>query len=381
MVAGGGTGDAAIFLAEQLRDYDGEIVYLDISESSMEIARERASIRGLNNIVWHHCSILEMSEIDIGEFDYINCSGVLHHLKSPTDGLSALKSVMKDHSAMGIMIYGKYGRTGVTQMRRLMRFINANESDMETKVDNTKTVLDELPESNWFKLAEHLVNDHKRHGNIGIYDLFLHSQVRTYSVPEFFKLIESSNLNFVGFSRGTKLLYSPPAYISNERILDIVRSLPSKDQYAIAELIAGNIKNHAFYISNQNNTVASVEDLDNVPFRSIYSTPDQNEMAGTKPYLQFNLQPAVKRIPFHERKYAGILLKYVDGNRSIGEIFDCIREELGNPAIKDQELLDDFKPVYHHSNNLGLFMLRHKSVAPYKSFNDMQAPITEKYQM
>ena len=48
LVAGGGTGSAAIFLAEQLRERDcSEVVYLDISEKSMEVAQKRAAIRGL----------------------------------------------------------------------------------------------------------------------------------------------------------------------------------------------------------------------------------------------------------------------------------------------------------------------------------------------
>ncbi len=39
LVAGGGTGDHTIFLAEQLRNYDARVTYVDISRSSMEIAR------------------------------------------------------------------------------------------------------------------------------------------------------------------------------------------------------------------------------------------------------------------------------------------------------------------------------------------------------
>src|SRR5689334_22001157 len=47
LVAGGGTGDSAIFLAAQLRETDAEVVCLDISEASLAIARQRAALRGL----------------------------------------------------------------------------------------------------------------------------------------------------------------------------------------------------------------------------------------------------------------------------------------------------------------------------------------------
>ena len=52
LVAGGGTGDGAIMLGQQLKDTGGpgEVVYLDISEPSAAIARARAESRGLDNI-------------------------------------------------------------------------------------------------------------------------------------------------------------------------------------------------------------------------------------------------------------------------------------------------------------------------------------------
>ena len=46
LVAGGGTGDTTIFLAEQLRETDAEIVHLDFSSASLAIAQGRAAIRG-----------------------------------------------------------------------------------------------------------------------------------------------------------------------------------------------------------------------------------------------------------------------------------------------------------------------------------------------
>jgi ubiquinone/menaquinone biosynthesis C-methylase UbiE len=52
LVAGGGTGDSVINLAEQLRGTSAEIVYLDMSAASRRIAEQRAAVRGLTNITW-----------------------------------------------------------------------------------------------------------------------------------------------------------------------------------------------------------------------------------------------------------------------------------------------------------------------------------------
>ena len=44
LVAGGGTGDSLVFLAEQLRDRPATVVYLDVSSTSMGIAKARAHL-------------------------------------------------------------------------------------------------------------------------------------------------------------------------------------------------------------------------------------------------------------------------------------------------------------------------------------------------
>src|SRR5215831_8006416 len=109
LVAGGGTGDAVIFLAEQLRRVDAEVVYLDISRSSMEVARKRAEVRKLGNIRCIHGSLLEIPALGLGKFDYITCTGVLYHLEDPEDGLNKLRSVLAPDGVLGVMVYGKYG--------------------------------------------------------------------------------------------------------------------------------------------------------------------------------------------------------------------------------------------------------------------------------
>ena len=94
LIAGGGTGDATIFLAQQLRHTNAEIVHLDLSQTSIQIARHRAQERDLNNISWLDDSLLALPELGLGKFDYINCCGVLHHLQDPDAGLRALLAVL-----------------------------------------------------------------------------------------------------------------------------------------------------------------------------------------------------------------------------------------------------------------------------------------------
>ena len=104
LVGGAGTGDATIYLAEQLRKTDAEIVHLDMSAASIAIAQQRAAKRGLKNNSWVHDSLLNISPERFGRFDYIQCTGVLHHLENPEAGFQALKSVLKPQGAMCLLV-------------------------------------------------------------------------------------------------------------------------------------------------------------------------------------------------------------------------------------------------------------------------------------
>src|SRR6476620_11364129 len=95
LIAGGGTGDATMMLAQQMARVGrpGTVTWLDRSKAALEIAQARAAARGLTNIIWEQRSILELPESGLGPFDYIDCCGVLHHLPDPAEGLRALLSV------------------------------------------------------------------------------------------------------------------------------------------------------------------------------------------------------------------------------------------------------------------------------------------------
>ena len=96
LVAGGGTGDALIMIAQQLADRGcpAEIHYLDLSTASRAIAEQRARIRGLSSIIFHTGSLLDAG--DHGTFDYIDCCGVLHHLEDPVAALNGLTGLLAE---------------------------------------------------------------------------------------------------------------------------------------------------------------------------------------------------------------------------------------------------------------------------------------------
>lgn len=243
LIAGGGTGDALVTLVEQCRYKKVKIVYLDISKSSLEVAKSRLEIRDIEDKVeWVHGSLLDCPNLFDEKFDYINCSGVLHHLESPEDGLKALNSVLKDNGVMAIMLYAKYGRQAVYQIQDLLKVLNKNEGDMGQKVENCKAILRSLPTTNAFLSVQQLFSDIKEYGDNGIYDLFLHSNDVAYSVDDVYEFLKMCKLDLTHFcycgsgAMGNKL-YDIEEYVTDEHLQLSIEELSLREKQAAAELI------------------------------------------------------------------------------------------------------------------------------------------------
>ncbi len=378
LVAGGGTGDSTLYLAEQLRHKNAEVVYLDISKASMEVVKERAKIRHLNNIHWVHGSILSVSEYEIGPFDYISCTGVLHHLDEPEKGIACLKSVLKPSGAIGLMLYGKYGRTGVYQMQKLMRLINLNESELSDKIDNTRKIINDLPDTNWFCHNEAYISDHISLDDSGIVDLLLHEQDVSYSIDEIYQLLDNTQLNFVEFSSTKmRLAYRPEQYIKNQEVLTKVKQFDVKRQQQIAELLVGVFKKHEFYISNESDTKADFYDLSNIPFffpEKPYIDLGQKIAQAMQKKPQGKI--ALKHISGYEFDIVSSQIAYhffrqIDGKKSLQIIFDSIRQEIDG-SLDYQKIYRYIQPYYESFQHLDWLLLRAPGIGSFLDGNQLQ---------
>jgi len=352
LVAGGGTGDATIFLAHQLADTDASIVHLDLSDASIDVARQRARRRGLEEkITWIQGSLLDAAALDLEPFDYINCCGVLHHLDSPAAGLAALVSVLKDDGAMALLLYGRYGRVGVYQMQELMRLVNHDEHDPQTMVDNTKEVFASLPYSNVLKRMAGGLADDGSMNDTEFYDMFLHAKDRPFSVPEVYGLLDGAGLQLIEFchTRFTnRSLYDYRYAFRSEGLRRRLARLPRRRQQAAAELYWGAQVRHDFWASRRSDTIADPRHPQNVPFFS-----ETAEASGVRKSLMqavdapagvwnasVNAAHCTKlslRLVFNEvnRQW----LKLIDGRRTMGEIVRTIAQR-GGPVRSEAEVWD-----------------------------------------
>lgn len=378
LVAGGGTGDSTIYLAERLKNIpNAEVVQVDLSNASLNICKERAKVRGLTNIKWIQGSLLDLANIDdIGKFDYINCSGVLHHLESPADGLNSLNSVLKDDGIMGIMVYAKYGRLNIYPLQQVMRYVNQNAGSKQEELDNTKKILKELPDKHFANMNDWINTEYALFGDSGLYDLLLHSQDRAYTVPELYDWVEGCNLNLVAFNSCEKNFreYKPESHIPDKNMLKKIKELPLKKQQAVAEIMNGKIYKHLFYVSKKmpNDCIASTKDKKLVPF---FLSEDMNVHIAISQNMQSRLsegsiiltQKEIKTV-LPATKESVEIVRLIDGTNSISTIIKKAEKKLKKKGVRTntQKITATFEIIFERLNETVNMFLRDKNIKEFE---------------
>lgn len=319
LIAGGGSGDGTIMLAQQLATAGrpGRVTYLDRSQAASAIARARAAVRGLTNIEWHAGSLLELAASGLGPFDYIDCCGVLHHLPDPEAGLDALLAVLKPEGGLGLMVYAPYGRTGVGPLQEALRLLSSVEEQPTARLVAAKRLLRHLPESAWLRRNPY-VGDHLEGGDAGIYDLLLNPRERTFTIPELARLLDRAGLRIVALIEPMR--YEPATWLPDPKLRALAAPLDSTSKAALAEAVTGNMSTHIAYCVRKGSTVALPDPMDPaaIPVMREISGPDLAKHIrpdGTMSFLFDGLRALVP-VP----ALAAAILALVDGKRSLAEI-------------------------------------------------------------
>ena len=324
LVAGGGTGDVTVMLAQRLADRScpGEIVHLDLSAASTRIAEARVAVRGLGNARFVVGSLTELAALGLGRFDYIDCVGVLHHLDDPPAALRGLADALVGDGGMALMVYGALGRTGVYQMQAMLRRLTPPADPPATRVEVARRLLKQLPPTNWFA-RNPVVVDHIRGGDAGLYDLLLHGRDRPYTVPDLVELVTGAGLEICSFIEPWR--YDPARYVSDGAILKRLAGLGRFERAAFAELLAGNLKRHVCYVvkaGRAGQAVARPDDPAAVPILHRCSAAKLLELIKPGPVLALRVDGIDARFALPPR--AVPILTRVDGRRNLTELHRAV---------------------------------------------------------
>ncbi|MFZ7091907.1 class I SAM-dependent methyltransferase [Primorskyibacter sp. 2E233] len=314
LVAGGGTGDGLIQLAQVLTSAGApyEITYVDLSTASRAVAEARARARGLKGITFHTGSLLDAP--DYGSFDYIDCCGVLHHLPKPEEGFKALRAALAPGGGLGFMVYAPYGRSGVYPLQQAFGALFEG-LDPKTRLHRAQKIVAALPDGHPFKanvnLGDHAVSD------AGFYDLLLHGQDRAYDIPDLLEVLENTGWRLQGFPT--------PALYDLSRIAERPKGMSDAKAMEVAEKLLGTLKMHIAYAvpSEDTRKPAKGSNRKLVPhLRGVQAGALAQAVAKGKPIpVSLKEMKTTLRLP----RESAALIAGIDGKRSLSQIAEGAR--------------------------------------------------------
>lgn len=353
LVAGGGTGDGTVMLAQHCADagIPAEITYLDLSQAARRIAEARVARRGLANVAFHQGSLFDAAAL--GRFDYIDCCGVLHHLPDPQAGLRALVAALAPGGGIGLMVYGTLGRTGVYPLQAVLRTLTDGIDDPAERVALARRLLTQLPATNWFRhnpfLSDHLASD------AGLYDLLLHSQDRAFTVPELAALAAGAGLAITALIE--PLRYDPDSYVADPRLRRRWQELDWLQRAALAEQLSGSMTKHVAYLVRAEDAPRAVARPDGPEAVPVLKDLDGPAMArGLAPgaVLKADLGGHPLRLPLP--RLAGPMLARIDGRTTLGALHADLADTLGGLDWADFKA--QFDALYAVLNGMNKLLLR-----------------------
>ncbi len=319
LVAGCGANAAARYAFEHP---ECQVVGIDLSAASLAHEEKLKEKHELDNLTLHQMPLEDVGNLG-QEFDYIECSGVLHHLAEPVKGLLALKSVLKKpHGVISLMLYALYGRTGVYMLQDLFNRlgIKQNEKDLKTVKEMLKIVGRGHP----LELFARTTIDFEF--DAGVVDLFLHGVDHPYTVEQCLELSAASGMAFQGWL--DNFYYYPDGQIPvTTEIFKHMAALPDVERWQAMELYHGAITKHAFFLTHMERDEKSYAlDFEGADFMKMRPHHRINQFQD--PRLEEGLPAMIQRLPFpalplNDAQLA--LFAQCDGKRTMTEVIKAAK--------------------------------------------------------
>ncbi len=365
LTAGAGTGDETLYLAEQLRERGGELVYLDSSNAALMLCQRRAKMRRLENIEFHHGLIEDLDPDSFGQFDYIHCIDVLHQQEDPLLALQRLEAVLAPGGGLGLAVRAPKGISSDNAFRRLARILNPDAASLSQQHQEALSLLATLP-------PEHPFFHHRSRGaalrematdpGLLLESLLTPDDagLTVAGVHDLTTACGLSVIEFVPFDMAAPLFtlfYSPDFYVTDPKLHSLIDALSVRERREVAELLHGAMAVHGFYCGRPENREALPTDEEMTP--SLMLAPSSFHIANNRlmisdydgrPY-EFEATPSIQ-LMFH----------LIDGVKTIGEIVaegNRMLQQVGLPAV---DLFATFLHLYSNLRNFGWVTLRHKSI-------------------
>lgn len=239
--AGCGTGVGTEYLVHL--NPEAEITAIDLSAGALAVAKERCQRSGADRVQFHHLSLYDADQLS-GEFDLINCVGVLHHLPDPMRGIQALAKKLAPGGLMHIFVYAELGRWEIKLMQQAIALLQGEKrGDYRDGVAVGRQIFSALPEKNRLVQREQERWSMENQRDECFADMYVHPQEIDYNIDTLFQLIDASGLEFVGFSN-PRIWDLQRLVGKNPNLIERAQHLSDRQRYRLIELLDSETVTH-----------------------------------------------------------------------------------------------------------------------------------------
>ena len=191
LVVGCGTGQQ---LAKHSVYTDSNVLAIDLSLSSLALAKRKMGELNSKNIEFLHSDLLNLKNIK-RKFNVIECVGVLHHLNDPELGLSVLLDLLEPQGYLKLGLYSELARKHIVETREFIK-----KHNIKNTVKDIRRCREILKNNTDNSSLAKLINNYDFYTTSSFRDLILHVQEHRFTLPKISKLLQKYNLQFLGFT-------------------------------------------------------------------------------------------------------------------------------------------------------------------------------------
>jgi len=193
LIAGCGTGQQILNTISQFSNT--RVLAVDLSLSSLSYASRKFRQLGLSNVEFAQADIMELGNLK-RQFDFIGCTGVLHHLGDPLAGWQVLTELLRRDGVMKIALYSDTARRDIVRARSLIaeRGYSTSPEDIRRcrqhmiglAAQGNQQMAGLCKKRDFFSLSD-------------CRDLLFHVQEHRFTLPQIEAALETLGLKFLGF--------------------------------------------------------------------------------------------------------------------------------------------------------------------------------------
>ncbi|MBD2464961.1 class I SAM-dependent methyltransferase [Oscillatoria sp. FACHB-1407] len=192
--AGCGSGFNALTLAEA--NPGATIIGIDISDASIQLARERLKYHGFDSAEFHVLAIEDLPTLGL-EFDYINCDETLYLVPDPLGALNVMRSLLKPQGILRLNLHSALQRRNFYRGQALFKLMGLMEDSTDDAIEGVIETMSALKDDVRLKTTTWKGEWAKpdNHGQILANHLLVGD--KGFTIPDLFALLEAADLEFL----------------------------------------------------------------------------------------------------------------------------------------------------------------------------------------